>query len=535
MAKPAVLAQQGGAFMWTTRSEHAPQGSYHYACNMIPLEPRNAESALIQRPAFTPFAVNGTVTGTILAMGRMVTLAGLNKNWILSSDGIWITSGGVYSKEVSAANLASASVTLGSGTHYWCIFNNTVCFNPSDGTNKPFTWNGASGAGGMVPLTNAPISFGRPTVYNAKLFLIKYALRDTISWSEEAAANTGYEMTGYSNVWKLGQTGTQPLFVLLGTNEALYYFRQTSIGAIRGAAGPDFVTSGTHDSISTSIGTQSPAGACEVDTDLWFVDQLGVPQVLQAGSTPQAVTQEMRAEATIAEPFGFDDVGWDRTTPAALQGIEVMAVPSTQSLPYRTVWFHVKATTPTAARAFLVCHAESRHALAWFVPFVGVAIAPYAGLMADTDNPIGSIYPSILHGTDGTLFYAKGNGTADANRSNTGVSSTYRVIGAPLGGNAFAEYQFERLTVTTAVNTTGSAALGVQVLTSRRDSASLAGTAQTPTLPALNKPERLTIGLNQNGRWARPVFTAISTAIAGWTVSGWALLGFPVATGPTVP
>jgi hypothetical protein len=72
------------------------------------------------------------------------------------------------------------------------------------------------------------------TVYYAKLFMLKRD-RKTIVWSEENQPNTGYEAGGYNNAWELTQTSNEPLTAIIGTNEALYYGRKTSVGAIRGA------------------------------------------------------------------------------------------------------------------------------------------------------------------------------------------------------------------------------------------------------------------------------------------------------------
>lgn len=530
------LSQRGGSFMWTTRAEKAPAGSYHYALNVVPLEPQRADSLLVQRPALAPFVNNGSVTGTILATGWFAKATGVGITWILSTDGLWEVQTGAYTKQVTTANLTTAGITVSSGTHYWCVFNNTVVFNPSDGTQQPWTWDGSPGAGGLAELTNAPVAYGRPTVRSSKLFFVKYALRDTLAWSEELSANTGYEAGGYSNVWKLGQSGTSPIYAIQGTNEALYYFRQASIGVIRGEVNNDFVTSSTHDAISSSVGTTSPAGVCLVDADVWFVDQRGIPYALPAGGQPVPLIQEVRSEvASGEEPFGLGDIGWDRSSTAALTGIEVMAVPSLASMPYRTIWFHYAASLATAGRCMLVCHAETRRALAWFVPYCGFAVAPYLGMGSEATNPIGRMYPHILQASGGTLMrWGDSYSNGDANASGTAQATKYRVIGAPLGGNDIAEYQFDRLdTVASASGTTST--MDVQLLTSRRDSSASIGAALTPVVGTSGSLDRISVGFKQSGRWARPVYTITSATLGKWNLGSWTVWAYPIATGPTAP
>ena len=149
---------------------------------------------------------------------------------------------------------------------YGVSFNDKMVF--SDGVNKPFTWDGTT----FVSLTNAPVAFGEPAIYYAKIFFIKDTERTTIVWSEENDPTTGYEAGGFNNAWTLRQTGTERLFALKGTNEALYYWRERSVGAIRGAVTPDFRSDGTREGISETIGTNSPAGVRMHEATVYFID-----------------------------------------------------------------------------------------------------------------------------------------------------------------------------------------------------------------------------------------------------------------------
>lgn len=146
----------------------------------------------------------------------------------------------------------------------------------SDGTNKPWKWDGTDD----TVLTNASVMYGQPAVYYAKLFGIKNTERSTLIWSEEADPTTGYEAGGFNNAWTLGQTDQNQIFAIRGTNEALYYFRARSIGAISGAVTTTFTTDGTQEGVSGTVGTSSPDGVVLVKNRLYFVDSLTRPQSL---------------------------------------------------------------------------------------------------------------------------------------------------------------------------------------------------------------------------------------------------------------
>lgn len=254
--------------------------------NMYPLE-LDKPSTFVGRPGFDQA---GSQLGAVAKrVGQLVTqftkLAGTEYTAaVVGGQGIdtydWVTE--TWTKAVSVANLATASVTLSETAHaYSNTFTDTLLL--SDGVNKPFTWTGASGAGGLTSLTNAPVIYGQPTVYYAKVFGIKSTERSTIVWSEENSANTGYEAGGYANAWTLGQTDQEPLYAVVGTNEAIYYFRARSIGAIRGAVTQDFQNDGTREGVDENIGTISPDGIAVVGDRIFFIDADARPHVLEGG------------------------------------------------------------------------------------------------------------------------------------------------------------------------------------------------------------------------------------------------------------
>lgn len=161
----------------------------------------------------------------------------------------------------------------------------------SDGVNP--MWVGTTLS--ATPITAAKLDidgtgtskvYGKPVVYYAKLFVINAKSRNQILWSEENDGTIGYNGLGsptYLDVWTLAQNDTDPLHALYGSNDALYYWRENSLGKILGAVGPDFTTTGVHDAISSSIGTISPGAVCAGADVIFFLDQNGLPQSIRLG------------------------------------------------------------------------------------------------------------------------------------------------------------------------------------------------------------------------------------------------------------
>jgi hypothetical protein len=161
----------------------------------------------------------------------------------------------------------------------------------SDGVNRPWRTTDAHTSVGACTgayLTDvAQAWYGRPVVYYAKLFGIQATARTTIEWSEELDPDTGYSDATYDNTWVLGLTSSAPLTALCATNDALIYFRRDSIGAISGAVTTDFTTAGTHDAVSSKVGTLAPASVQLIDGTIWFVATDGRPYRYRVGGLPE--------------------------------------------------------------------------------------------------------------------------------------------------------------------------------------------------------------------------------------------------------
>jgi len=121
-----------------------------------------------------------------------------------------------------------------------------------------------------------------------------------ISWSEPGTPATGWQQLDFDNNWTLEQTGSSPIYAIVGTNVALYYFRDRSIGAISGALGPDLQTTSTHDAISFNVGTRYWASVQLFGNHIYFADIIGRAWRVALGSTPEAIWLNLRSQISKA-------------------------------------------------------------------------------------------------------------------------------------------------------------------------------------------------------------------------------------------
>lgn len=237
----------------------------------------------------------------------------------------WATD--TWTEVVTAANLTTASITLSSTARVALVpFADGVVV--SDGVNTPFWWDGTAGAGGLVEMTNAPAFYGPPTVYYSKLVGIKASNRNTVVWSEEGDPNLGYEAGGYNNAWDNPGGYADPLTSVVGTNEALYVFRERVSIAITGAISADFATAGTRSNLSEDVGTLSPWASYATTTGVLIVDADAQPWLMKYGQpeplplwkdcrqtvrgTPRAVLDKIETvqdDTTYSYLIGYPELG----------------------------------------------------------------------------------------------------------------------------------------------------------------------------------------------------------------------------------
>ena len=391
---------------------------------------------------------------------------------------------------VTRANLTSASVTLSTTTRIYCVtFADKLVI--SDGVNKPFTWTGASGSGGVSTLTNAAIMFGQPIVHYAKLFGIKNAERSTLIWSEENDPTIGYEAGVYNNAWTLGQTDQNQLFRLYALNEVLYAFRARSITAIYGSVTSNFSSSGTRDSVSETEGTISPASVFSVGKNVFFVN---------ADKQPQMIT-----------PGGGVIALWDDYT-ISLEGIDVDQIADAEgyyepNLDLAVLWMTEHESSLRSAALTYQMRGETQNLPVASGLFDGIDMARI-GIVKNA-----AARPRVMHlDNDGNAYY---HGVPDgALWGDNGTAITHRVSSPYLGYDAYKEKFWSRVDIGLHVRTNltnasiyidspaGAGATQtiatVTTLYSRFDVAIF----DTDRFSAGAIEQHIAIGLEEWGRWA---------------------------------
>lgn len=453
---------------------------------------------------------------------------------------------GAFVKVVSAANLTTAGITIaGTGTPiHAVVFNGQIVFSPA--SSRPFMWNGASGAGGLTSLTNAPLSIGAsPAVYYGKLFFVSTTTE--IQWSEENQPNVGYTTGGYNNAWGLTETGTSRLLGLIGTNEGLYYARTDRIGVIRGAVNSTFSTDGVRESVSPSGGvnatTPGPAMIYANGTLFWF-DADYRPWAWRAGTgvvplwkqLPRQFVQESRYTAE------------DKQT-LYVVGEEGLATLLFHNIVYDAtrdrVWYN-GARLSDAARISLVFDVGSLRPLCWQTwtasnhPPTAPSLWIAQGLTATQTSNIemvvdfnGYVFYRVLSvGTGGLTQYW------DHNENSDGAPYIGVIVG-PMHGwtGRMVEWQFDRLNV--VVDAMPAQIVSAALLTSRNPTTAFLN-FQASTDIGLNPPSERSVafGFNQGGGWGRVVAGVLASeanTVHRPAIHGWTLRGYARGAAPTMP
>ena len=176
----------------------------------------------------------------------------------------------------------------------------------TDGVNRP--WIGSD-------LTSTPITgtyidydgaggswtaYGAPAFYGGSIFFIlnqvnSVSRRTDIAWCEPGQPDIGYQQTDYDNNWTLETSSAGVLYALQGTNTALYYWRELSIGAVTGTVGPDLASTATEDAISFNVGSQAAQTIQQFGNAFYFCDAIGRPWLFQPGNPPTPIWYQMRA------------------------------------------------------------------------------------------------------------------------------------------------------------------------------------------------------------------------------------------------
>lgn len=235
---------------------------------------------------YSHIAVDGTVYSFIVGGGKLYRAnAGVTAFTDVTPTGVTIDT----ISRVKMVSLGDSLIVSDRVNRPWIASN--LGATPITGTYINYD----SGAGSGVAWSAQDI-----TVYGGAIVVILHQVagvdrQSDISWSEPGTPDTGWQQTDFDNNWTLEQTGSSPLYAIVGTNVALYYFRQRSIGAISGAIGPDLQTTSTHDAISFNVGTRSPETIQTYGNFIYFADGMGRAWRVALGETPEPIWLNMRA------------------------------------------------------------------------------------------------------------------------------------------------------------------------------------------------------------------------------------------------
>lgn len=241
----------------------------------------------------------------------------------------------------------------------------------SDGVNRP--WIGSNLASTPITGTNIQYDSGNSawcaqhmTLYSGALvFVVKtiagISHQTRIIWSAPFDPTQGYFNTVSSvavdYTWDLVQTGSAPIYAIQGTNVALFYWRDYSIGALTGPIGATFKNDATHDAIDFKIGTRAPATIALHGNTIFFCDTEGRPQMLPIGNRIVPIWKEMRSQVESART----DVA------TATQLTACGAVFSPLNLYVAAIWSTVPTTALAPATLFVFDVLTGQYVGRWII------------------------------------------------------------------------------------------------------------------------------------------------------------------------
>lgn len=165
-------------------------------------------------------------------------------------------------------------------------------------------------------------AYGVPTLYYGSVFFIRKEVNAAgltvkqveLTWGEPGLPDEGYQQTDYDNSWDVIQTSAESIYAIIGTNDALYYFRPYSIGALAGAPGVNFQGTATHDIVSGTVGSTCPWAIKLYRNVIYFADSLRRPYRFAVGGTVEPIWLQARAlfegDLGLADPTNSAESGW---------------------------------------------------------------------------------------------------------------------------------------------------------------------------------------------------------------------------------
>lgn len=389
-----------------------------------------------------------------------------------------------------------------------------------DGVHPPYVWSGP-GTGNAILLdwdesgiASHTVAAGPITVYYDQLFFVSAQTplvpnANTLMWSEVNNPTLGYVQTvsgfTFADTWTLEQTGTDAITCILGTNNALYYWRTGSTGAIYGQVGSDFVTTGTHDAISSTTGTLSPRAVVLTDQAIYFLDQNGRPYYLTPGAGPP-VPIWMPSLATF--PTGGQASGCFDTlrklvywavagSPGANFAIPQIYVYDTRTQAYYGRWTHTSQATAPIGVFQITAFTDS-----------GNAGTPSSAGVLHQDSG-GGVYTMGGNGAPGGVGFdqtvvvggALGSATIEAQLTVSDMAYD------PMAETLFDRIQFVTLPFTARVAST------VDYQLTRASAFSVAQLVQLPN--GNTTRSEVDVGVNATARALRPRITNLPQLVAG--------------------
>ena len=124
---------------------------------------------IVGRPGFTQAGSQTAAGEAGQWVGNFTKLDGTERTVKISGGIIytynWATN--AWTAVVTRANFTTASITFSTTTKVYVVtFVDELLI--SDGVNLLFSWDGASGSGGITSVSNAAVMFGQPIVHYAK-------------------------------------------------------------------------------------------------------------------------------------------------------------------------------------------------------------------------------------------------------------------------------------------------------------------------------------------------------------------------------
>lgn len=488
-------------------------GEVEAVFNMVP-EALDRPSKLLVRQGFKRTV--GATAGRLATSGtyRLTTAAFYSvfgAPYAISGGEIYSVAAVAITKTVTTADLATAGVAITDPVEM-VEFNRKLIVAPED--ERPWSYDGTSGAGGIVSLTNAPLDVGDVTVYAGKLFFIKRVngIGREIVWSEELAENTGYEAGGFDNKWDLTVSSPHRLSYIVGLEDGLYVFREQGVTVIRGQVNANFRTTATRDAISETFriaGNVKRFKPVAINGTIWCWDELMRPWALRAGVLVPIWRQLARAWGP-GGVLGTERDPWD-IAPGPDEG-ELVPAGFAVSNSRGFIWpdhdwgLVLMATARTGGVTIYGFDPLTFRLVTVWGPMALVGTS-LGGLLTIADNQF--LATAIVNG-DGYVFYLPARNTNgnfnDEAFDGAGVPVQGTVIGPPHGHTLTGEHRY--IEARALIEARANHTVRFAYVSSRNHKGSLAPAALTFQENPSNVPfeERVRFGIDELARWLRPAW-----------------------------